>query len=171
VCVILILSDLFSGEQWQWMYQLFLRMIQEVFSPLSSFLFRRLHEERSLTFPLQKDQIEDFMLHFYLLTGITKAMAVNEQDCRPVVTPLHFSNLFRQALDSNHQSAHLAALNALLVLIEGDLTKAHTVPLRETIGGQKCHFLIHLLPSLDFCTGYSATFALLLQDHPLWAVW
>lgn len=95
---ILILSDLFRTDQWRWMCQLFIRMLEE-------------------------DQVDDQVQHYYLLAGIARALAVSERDCLGLVTPMWVTNTFRHALESAHQSARLAALNALLTLIEGNLTR------------------------------------------------
>jgi hypothetical protein len=70
-----------------------------------------------------QDQIDDQLQHYYLLAGIAKALAVSERDCLSLVTPMWVTNTFRHALESVHQSARIAALNALLVLIEANLSR------------------------------------------------
>jgi hypothetical protein len=80
--------------------------------------------------------VDDQVQHYYLLAGIARALAVSERDCLGLVTPMWVTNTFRHALESAHQSARLAALNALLTLIEGNLTRVRDHLSPHAVGPQ-----------------------------------
>jgi hypothetical protein len=94
---IVLLSDLFSITEFEWMCD----------------MFQKLYE---------KDEIDDILIKQYLVMGICKSAAVVQQSPK-IPNVQYISKLIRLSVESTEANLQIAALNGILYLLEAQANK------------------------------------------------